>query len=134
MNLLCHRPARESSRVASADQDPWSLVRLDVVPSRHRKLDIVGKVVEIIDGLLYSMEFEILDAQVSERIGQSIIPMFQDNRGTTLLLSDLTIDGLVVEISGISWVRPSVKWKNSVAMIITGPVNLSGCEQNDRAT
>jgi len=57
---LDHRPTCEGPRIASSDQYPWRLAWFHSITPRHRKVDVIGEILEIINGLLNGKERERL--------------------------------------------------------------------------
>ena len=52
---LVHSVAHQRTWVATSDENPRGLIRSDLVAPRHRQLNILGKVFQVIDSLLDSM-------------------------------------------------------------------------------
>ena len=95
-------PRSQSTRVASTNENPWSLVRPDLVPAWEREFHIPCKVVEIFNSLVDVVHLKALDGQVRVGIGETVESVFEDNGDTTFLLGDLTIDSLVGEESPVT--------------------------------
>lgn len=95
-DVLDHRPTSKRTRIASSEQNPRIVhVRLDVVSPGHRQLHIVGKVVEIVNGLLDGVDAEALHAEVGVRVRGAVESVLEDDGGAVLLLGDLPVDGSV---------------------------------------
>ena len=52
---LVHGVAHQRTWVATSDENPRGLIRSDLVAPRHRQLDILGKVFQVINSLLDGM-------------------------------------------------------------------------------
>lgn len=63
----------------------------------------LGEEIEIVDSLLDGVELQTLDRQVRVRIGEPVEPVLNDYNGTVLLLRDLAVDGLVCQITVVTW-------------------------------
>ena len=61
-HLLDDRPAGERAGVTPSDKNPWCTSRLDLVTSGHRELHVVGKVRQVVDGLLDVEQLQTLDS------------------------------------------------------------------------
>lgn len=84
---LYHGPTGQRARVATADEDPWSLdVRLNSVTSGHGKLHVVCKVFQVIYGLLDGVELQAADTEVAKRRRVAVESMFEYDGRAVLLL------------------------------------------------
>lgn len=63
----------------------------------------LGEEIEIVDSLLDGVELQTLDRQVRVRVGEPVEPVLDDYNGTVLLLRDLAVDGLVCQITVVTW-------------------------------
>ena len=68
----------------------------------HWKNYVFGKILKIIDGLLYCVKLHVLARQVRNRITETVVTMLEHDCTTTLLLGDLTIDSHISEIARVS--------------------------------
>jgi hypothetical protein len=73
--------------IASSNQDPWRFVGPNRIASRHRKIDIIGEVLEIINSLLDGVEFQALYTEIGQWVTEAIKPMLKDDGAAVLLLS-----------------------------------------------
>ena len=85
--------------ITFAEQDPWRSVGLDVITPRHGEVNILGKVDEVVDGLLDCQELETLRCEVVIRIGVPEETVFDEDGSPLLLLSDHAVDGCVGEVT-----------------------------------
>ena len=100
-NLLDHGPSCKRARVATTDEDPRRLCDRDVVATREWQLNVLRKVFQIVDSLLYREDTQTLDREVWERVRQSKEPVLYDDRRAMLLLRDLPIDRPVRQVAGV---------------------------------
>ncbi len=92
-DVLDHRPPSKRTRIAAPEQNPRIVhIRLHVVSPGHRQFHVVGKVVEIVDGLLDGVDAEALDAEVGVRVRGAVESVLEDDGGAVLLLGDLAVD------------------------------------------
>ena len=91
--LVDHRPARESTRVATADEDPGRLAGCDAVSARHRQLHVVCEVLEVVYRLLDRVYLEGLDGEIVVRVGIPVESVLEYDGRRILLLGDLASTG-----------------------------------------
>lgn len=106
MHRLDQGPARERAGVAAADEDPRGLGDgLDGVAAGHGQDDVLGKVLEVVDGLLDGVEPEAALLEVAVGGRGAVETVLEDDRRGLFLLRDEAVDGAVGEVAGVRCAR-----------------------------
>ena len=95
-----HSPTRQSTGITTTDDNPRRLRWLHLVTTRHSELDVVRKIIQVLDGLLDRVVLQAIHGQVAKGRRAPVEPVFENDGGAVLLLSDLTIERPVREVAG----------------------------------
>jgi len=87
-----HSPGGKSTRVTASHKDPRGLARSQLITTRHGQVNSLSEVDEIIYSLLQGMNLEGFITEVGVWVGFTVETVLNDNGGTILLISKLTID------------------------------------------
>ncbi len=98
IHALAHGVADQGSSVATAREDPWRLTWSELIAPRHREVDVLRKVDEVVDRLLNGVDAQALHGEVWHRVGVAEETVLQDNCSSVELLCDLPIDCRVRQV------------------------------------
>lgn len=116
-NLLYFREGCQGTRVAPTDENPWSFLRRDVIPARHRELDVVREVLQVVNCLLDGMMLQTLDGEVVIRIRIAIVPVLDNDSCAVQLLCNQTVDRPVRQVAFVTYqAHPNIRISKGTRM------------------